>query len=486
MQSLAAIFRLRAGAVKTSFVPTVDASATCGAAAEAMSRVQASAVIVTGEAGGALGIITERDITRRSEFRTEPDTPVTTVMSAPVESIHADDFIYQAIGRMRRARLRHMPVLDGTGKIVGILDLHVAYEASIREMVGLIDQLTHEETIEGLAYIKGAQIVLAERLFAESLPAPEIQALISDINRDLHGRIVDLLIEQMAGEGLGPPPVEFCVIVMGSGGRGESFLKPDQDNGFILDDYPDDQHDRIDGWFRDLAGRMVDALNTVGFPYCDGYVMAVNPLWRKTRSQWRAQMDIWFRQRQGASARFADIFFDFVGAWGRKDFANELRAHVTGNIAQDTGFLRDMYDLQAGHDVARGALGRLVTESSPAKYKGKLSLKYKGTLPLVEGVRLMALKWGVAETSTLARINALAALNQLTRDEQDYLASGYRHISHILMHRQIDDWRNDREVSNFVPPAFLTRRERNQLKDCFRAISLFRKRLQGDFTGSVL
>ena len=85
---------------------------------------------------------------------------------------------------------------------------------------------------------------------------------VSETNRDIHRRLIDLLIQEMADDGLGPPPVAFCVLVMGSGGRGESFLSPDQDNGFILDDYPDEEHDRIDAWFRELAGRFVDALDT--------------------------------------------------------------------------------------------------------------------------------------------------------------------------------------------------------------------------------
>ena len=485
MQSLAAIFRRRAGDVTIANAATVNTAATCVTALEAMAKGNASAVVVTDGNGAALGIVTERDVVRRPEFRDAPQTPVSAVMSSPVQAIDIDDFLYQAIGRMRRARLRHMPVVDAGGRVIGLLDLHTAYEASIGDMVDLIDRLTHEETIDGLAQVKDAQIALAEQLFGEALPAPEIQALVSDINRDLHGRIVELAMGQMAAEGLGPPPVDFCVIVMGSGGRGESFLRPDQDNGFILDDYPDTEHDRIDGWFRDLAGRMNGALDTVGFPLCEGYVMAVNPLWRKTRSQWRAQMDIWFRQRQGASARFADIFFDFAAAWGRRDFADELRAHVTDGIRGDTGFLRDMWDLQSTHDVAQGFLGRLLTERA-GPHRGKLSLKYRGTLPLVEGVRLMALQHGVPETSTLARIDGLAAAGHLDRDDQDELANGFRHITHILMHRQIEDWRAGRTVSNFVPPAFLTRREKRQLRDCFSAVSLFRRRLQGEFTGSVL
>ena len=65
---------------------------------------------------------------------------------------------------------------------------------------------------------------------------------------------------------MGAPPVPFCVIVMGSGGRGESYLYPDQDNGFILDDYPDDQHTELDAFFIKLAERMTRDLDMVGTP----------------------------------------------------------------------------------------------------------------------------------------------------------------------------------------------------------------------------
>ncbi len=82
----------------------VGVEASCSAAIKALKQAQSSAVIVTNEAGQALGIITERDIARRPEFRDQPDLPVTEIMSTPVETIAADDYIYQAIGRMRRAR----------------------------------------------------------------------------------------------------------------------------------------------------------------------------------------------------------------------------------------------------------------------------------------------------------------------------------------------------------------------------------------------
>ncbi len=107
---------------------------------------------------------------------------------------------------------------------------------------------------------------LAERLLADDVPAPEIQALIADINNDIHRRVLRLLEAELAGEGRGPPPVAYACIVMGSGGRGESLLFPDQDHGFVLADYPDERHGEIDPWFIALPDASRQALAGLHFP----------------------------------------------------------------------------------------------------------------------------------------------------------------------------------------------------------------------------
>jgi CBS domain-containing protein len=486
MHSLAAIFRRKAGDCVSSAAVTVASDTDCAALVAQMTAAKASAAIVL-DNGVLAGIVTERDVATKVAFKADPASPAHTVMTAPVETIGADDYLFHAIARMRRHGLRHMPVIGGNGAVLGIIDLHRAYEMSIAEMVDLTDRLTHDKSIDGLTQVKAAQVAVAARLFDETVPAPEIQALITDINRDIYARIVALQVADMsADEAWGPPPVAFCVIVMGSGGRGENFLYPDQDNGFILDDYPDSEHGRIDPWFIELAERMTLALDRVGLPLCEGYVMATNPIWRKTRSQWRDQIGAWMHQRQGVAARFADIFFDFVPAWGETEFATELRDTVTPLIAANRGFLRDMFDLQAEHRPAIGWFGRFISVTDKPEHKGKINMKHHGTLPLVEGVRLLALKHGVPATSTLARIEALRAADVLSADEQDYLAGGLHHVTYLLLRQQIADYSAGIPVSNFVDPKTLSERERDYLRDCFRALALFRKRLRGDFTDGIL
>lgn len=483
MHSLAAIFRRRAGEEAVAPLARVAPAATCRETVEAMAALRASAALVVDDRGRTLGIVTEQDVARRIAFKLAPETPIASVMTAPVETLRADDYVFHAIARMRRRRLRHMPMIGADGRVLGVLDLHQAYSAAIAGIVDLVDELTHEETLEGLKAVKRAQVALADALFDEFLPAPEIQSLLTDINRDIYARIATLLLAEMRETGWGGPPVRFAVIVMGSGGRGENYLYPDQDNGFILDDYPDDAHGAVDAWFVEFAGRMTKALDAVGIPYCTGFVMATNPLWRKTRQQWQQQMQIWFRKRLGHSARFADIFFDFVHAWGEAGYAQELREHVTPLIAENRNFLRDIEDLQKDYATGLGWFGRIRTDP---ERRGEINLKHRGTLPLVDAVRILALLHRVSATSTLARIDGLAAAGILNRDEQDELHGAFRHVTRLLLRQQLADFKAGRPVSNHVPVRTMSRMERGRLVDSFRAIERIREKVAVEIGGRTV
>jgi signal-transduction protein with cAMP-binding, CBS, and nucleotidyltransferase domain len=451
-----------------------------------MTEARASAAVVVDQAGRIAGILTEQDVTRRIAARQVRDAPVASLMSRPVATVGVEQPLYEAIGFMRRLRLRHMPVVGEAGDLVGMLYLGEALAVAAPGLVEHIDRLTHETTLDGLREVKAAQVQLAADLFADRVPAPEIQSLISTINNDIHRRVLALDLEAMAAGGWGGPPVPFCAIVMGSGGRGESFLFPDQDNGFVLDDYPDAEHTRIDAFFIELADRMTRQLDQLGFPLCRGGVMAINPVWRKTRSQWRAQVTRWVGRRSEVALQLGDVLFDFRSVYGDAGLAEELRGAILDLCRRNPGFLRDMFGVQAEHWAGLGWFNRLLTEKDDPAHKGKVNLKYAGTLPLAEAVRLWALRAGLRDTGTLPRIEALGAAGQLSADEQDRLRAAFDHITGLQLRQQIADYRGGQPVSNFVDPAGLTPREVELLKDSFRAINEFRARVRADLTGDLL
>jgi len=451
-----------------------------------MVEARASAAVVVDPQGVPVGILTEQDVTRRIACRRLGDNPVDRFMSAPVLTVRAEDPLYKAIGFMRRRRLRHMPVVDETGRPVGMLALHEALALAAAPLVEDIDRLTHEDSFAGLRQVKAAQVQVAKRLLADHVPAPEIQALISDINNDLYRRVLRLILARMREEGWGEPPCPFCCIVMGSGGRGESFLLPDQDNGFIVADYPDERHSAVDAWFIALAERMVAALDELGFPRCRGGVMAVNPLWRKTLSQWRAQVGLWMRRLHEMMLQMCDIFFDFRPVFGELGLARELRSYVTAGAAANRPFLYQMFELQADHRAAIGLFGRFMTERDDPAHRGHINLKYGGTLPLAEAMRLLALRHRVSETGTLARLARLVELGVIAPADANELQEAYAFLTALELGQQIRDFEAGVRPSHFVDPALLGDRELRRLRETFALINAFRARVRADLTGRLL
>lgn len=482
-RSQIAVFTKRVDAFMRRDFLSIPQGSSIGAALAGMSSASASSALVVDADGRLIGILTEQDIVRRVALRLSAETPVERAMTTPVKAIASDDLLFRAVGRMRRERLRHMPVADRGGRPIGILDLNEALAAAAARMVNQIDRLTRDSSVDGLTEVKRAQAELAQDLLEDNLPAPEIQALITDINLDLHRRVLDGIIATLRAEGWGEPPVAMTLLVMGSGGRGENFLLPDQDNGFILADYPDDEHTRIDAWFVALAERFTADLDRIGLPLCKGHVMATNPLWRKTATQWRDQIWLWGERRSPVAVLFADIFMDFRDAWGESAPAELLRGEITAMLKRYPALLSAMAEDETRRGVALGVFGGLKI-GNDARHPGRIDLKLHGTLPLVGALRLYALRAGLAETGTLARLAALTARGLVGIDDAEELRAAFAIVTFVLLRQQLADFHAGHAIGNHVDPETLTRLERERLVDALKAIDRLRKRVRADFTGA--
>ncbi len=479
MQSQTRIFSRRVGEFAIGPAVVLRHDDTVSTLVARMAEANRSGALILDDAGQPAGIVTERDILRRVALRCTGDEPVSAIMTTPVTTVSSADYLYVAIATMRRRGWRHLPVVDDDGRLVGIVERHEALAMAAEHTVGLIEAVTHEGTLDGLREIKAVQVEVADSLLRDHVPAAEVQRMLTRLNRDIHRRVVDLCVAAMAADGRGPPPVDFALIIMGSGGRGENYLYPDQDNGLILDDYADAEHGRIDGWFVELATRLTAMLDAVGFPLCRGNVMATNPVWRKTRGQWREQLRVWGRRHGLTVVRLSDIFFDFRSGAGRRDFARELRRAVFAMLRESPAFVADMAREAAGHGVALGWLGRLRPGAGKAARRGEIDLKHHGLVALVTNVRLMALRHGIEETPTLDRIERLAQAGAIDGNRRDDLAAAFETVTGLLLRRQIEDFRAGRPVGYAIQPKALSRRERRGLVEALQAIAAFRDTVHG-------
>ena len=114
---------MRVSEVMASDVSVVAPNTTIDAAAQMMADLDVDALPV-GEPEGALaGIITGRDILLRvvAPRRDPRTTRVAEAMSAGVLCCAPEDDSQDVLREMERRQVRQMPVLDGEGRIVGLV-----------------------------------------------------------------------------------------------------------------------------------------------------------------------------------------------------------------------------------------------------------------------------------------------------------------------------------------------------------------------------
>lgn len=122
---------------KGSDVFTIEPSATVLEATHAMNDQKIGALVVKNGGGRVMGIFTERDVLRRviAEEKSPKSVRVGEVMTRDVVCCGPETDIDEASRIMRDRKVRHLPVCDGDGSLLGLVsigDLN-AYHASSQE-----------------------------------------------------------------------------------------------------------------------------------------------------------------------------------------------------------------------------------------------------------------------------------------------------------------------------------------------------------------
>ncbi|ABI57398.1 DUF294 nucleotidyltransferase-like domain-containing protein [Alkalilimnicola ehrlichii MLHE-1] len=466
-------------------VVVCDRTTPCEKVIARLAETGSNCAVITRGGGRVVGQLSGRDVAHRVAFRVAPETPVSEVLTGPVRVARHDERLYRLVGVMRVTRAQYLPVVDDAGRVIGLLSRADALGAGLPRYLERLDRFAQSATVSGLRAIRQAQSDLAGDLLADRLDAPEIQALLSGINEDIYRQLTANAVEGLALDGWGRPPAAFAVMVMGSGGRRESFLGPDQDNGLIIADYPDAEHTAVDAYFAEFAARLNRDLDQVGIPYCQGHVMARNPLWRKSHSQWLAQLDYWMRSRRPQVLLNASVLLDFRVVCGDVALGQSLRRLMVERVGGSPGFMRALMLADSPKEVGLGWFDRLVTESDDSIHQGEINLKRHGIMPIVEAVRLYALAHGVEATATRERMRRLHELGALNTNDLDALTHAHGFMCHLLLAHQVQEVAAGRAPRPHLPPETLTRREHDQLVRSMKTSQGLLRRLRKTLVGDI-
>jgi len=112
-------------------VVTCPATATLKESARLMKANNVGTVVVQ-KNGKPEGIITDRDLAVKAlaNGKDIETTLVTEIMSRPIVCSNLKDGVYEVIAKMKKSKIRRMPVVNASGKVVGII--------SFGDIVGLL------------------------------------------------------------------------------------------------------------------------------------------------------------------------------------------------------------------------------------------------------------------------------------------------------------------------------------------------------------
>ncbi|MDZ7361720.1 MAG: CBS domain-containing protein [candidate division KSB1 bacterium] len=139
--------------LKVADVPatTVAKNATVIEAINAMVKNRVGAVAIV-EQGLLKGIFTERDVMIRVvQARRNPEaTRMSEVMTTPVQTIPANTSIDDALATMLEQHIRHLPITDANGRILGMLSIRNLLQRRVEDLSHELEAVDAYLTADGI------------------------------------------------------------------------------------------------------------------------------------------------------------------------------------------------------------------------------------------------------------------------------------------------------------------------------------------------
>ena len=459
------LFSAPVGEIAKGQLYTIEGEKTVRQAAATMTENGVGSLLVRDPAGEIVGIITDKDLrTKVVAAGLDYGAPVRAIMSAPVRTISSQAVGFDALLAMMSQGIHHLAI-EREGVMRQMITTHDIMVLQGTSPLYLLREINATRRIDGLYPLAQKIPAMVRNLVEEGAKANNITRMITVLNDRILDRLLSLLLEE-----LGPPPVEFSWLLLGSEGRREQTFKTDQDNAIIYRPPPPALAVDTDYYFKLLSAQAIAHLVQCGYPLCPGEVMASNPLWRQPLPVWQGYFQRWCREPKPLEILNSTVFFDFRGGFGQPGLAEELRNGLTAKVKEEGLFLLHLARASLATRPPLTFFRNFIVEKDGA-HKNRLDFKGGGLVFFVDFARLLALKYGIKETNTLGRLLGLKERRLLSGELHAEVVEAYDFLMHIRLLHQLRGIDEGRGPDNYIDPGELSDLERQTLKEAFAVIT---------------
>jgi CBS domain-containing protein len=462
----------------TKSLYSVSASTSIQEAAAIMARRAIGSMLIYADEdpGSMLGIITDTDLRGKviAEGR-DYRQPVASIMSGPLKTVPASMLCFDVLLKMMSTGVHHLGV-EQAGGVIGVVTSHDIMVQQGNSPYYLFKEIVAQSDFLGVYSLAHKVSGIVRNIINEGAKAGNITRMLALLNDQILYRILTLLHDQM-----GPPPVKYSWLLLGSEGRSEQTFKTDQDNAIIYADPGSDaEARRAEEYFGLFASRAISHLVKCGSPLCQSGTMATNPDWCQPVTVWKSYFQRWISAAEPSELLVSSIFFDFRSGFGAEQMAVDLRDFV---IEQTTKRSLLPYYLARQCIANRAPLSffnNFIVEKN-GEHKDMLDIKTRGICPFVDFARVLALRYGIRETNTLERLRLLMLGEKISKDLYHSAVEAYELQMQLRVIQQLGQIENGNDPDNFIRPAQLSDLEKRMLRDAFAVIERMQNELERIF-----
>ncbi len=447
-----------------------------------MTDHQSSSALVQSEKGNVIGIVTDGDIRDRVvAANINPDNQVSHIMSSPLITVPEKAEIYEALLLMELKSVQHLAVTDEAGRIVGVIRNQELLQFRSYGPIVLAREVQQAATPEDVAKCCRRVPELAKALLGCGAHPHYITRMISSVCDTATVRLINL-----AEEKLGPAPVPYVFMALGSQGRQEMTIASDQDNAIVyalpLDPAAQPQ---VETYMNELSSFVCEWLERAGYPLCPGGVMARNPKWCKSISVWKQYFSKWINLPEPQQLLEFTIFFDFRPVYGSMELAQDLRRHVFEELRTTPAFYPHFAQNSLLFKPPSRLLGRILPGTTGGDHPGLLDLK-EALIPIVSFARLYALQHELDSTHTIDRLDALIQESIILESSGEDIKSAYDFLVRLRLQHQVTDLASGSIPSNTINYRRLSQIDQTILNQSFAQINAVQKKISYDYLGGTV
>ncbi len=416
-------------------------------AVERMEAAKSPAILVRRD--HAVGIVTDTNL-RRMVILSGCDlhTPIGDIATWGLLAIERDDFLFNALLTMTHHGVKRLAVTQH-GEICGLIEQIDLLSYFSNHSYLLSVQIDKATSVDDLKSVTEGFVNIVRSLHHKGVKARYIGRIVSELNAKVFQKVFALVFPESWHD-------KMALIVMGSEGREEQIIRTDQDNALVL----------ADGFspegLKERAESFSDALRLLGFPDCPGGVMVENPMWRKSFSAYKMDIDAWIDQPDGDATLNLAILTD--------------ARCVAGEASLVDGLRRYLFACMAGHPTALGLFAQAVERFEiPLGWFGhlgkeRIDLKKGGIFILMHGIRSLALERRIMESSTVERIKRLNDIGLIDRSFATELIESHDILLSTQLEHKLEAIAHGKEPDNLVDLSKASKLERDMVKDALKAV----------------